>query len=335
MLSTPLTRIPLPRRRRRRLAIAASLSAFALLSGNPARAVDLRGDGVVCDPERRACYDRYGPALEETGRRYGPRAERDLRIRFSDRPARGEILFSSGELCDFREQRCWDDGWRRRNVSNRLTRHLFGSDDAATAFSDGLDRPCELRRSGLLIYRGSCRVVAEGSGRGADRRVVAENGSSFRFSDRGNRLWVSDASGSAPVSVSRRSQGVRFRWGRHELDLDRRCELSRRGRTLYAGSCSLRSERDDGRPSYRVDLERGGDYRFVDRGDRLVLRDAGRSWPVRTSRTADELVFAWADRRLQVEHFAWTERTAAGEEVPPEQELIRGLLNNVLDGLFR
>jgi hypothetical protein len=84
-----------------------------------------------------------------------------------------------------------------------------------------------------------------------------------------------------------------------------------------------------------VDLQRGGDYLFLDRGDRLELSDGWRSWPVRTSRNRGELVFAWADRRLQVEHFGWTERPVGQETLRPEQELIRGLLNNVLDGLFR
>jgi hypothetical protein len=317
------------------LTIAGSLAALSLVPTSPARALDLVRDGIVCDPRERACYDRGGAAFSETGRRYGSRAERDLRRRLRGRPPLREILFSSGELCDLQEERCWDDGWRRRNVANRLTNHLFDSRaDEAPSWSRG-ERPCELRRSGQLMFRGTCRVVREGSGWDSDHRVVAENGSSFRFFNRGNGLWVSDASGRAPVTLSRRSQGVRFRWGRYDLDLDRHCELSRGSRTLYAGSCRLRSDRDDGRRSYRVDLERGGEYRFLDRGDRLVLSDAGRYWPVRTSRNPDELVFAWADRRLQVEHFGWTERPVGQETLRPEQELIRGLLNNVLDGLFR
>lgn len=317
--------------------MVASLAVLTLLAGEPAGAVELRSGGIVCDPEQKACYDRRGPDLNETGRRYGARAERDLRRRVTGWPPQREIVFSSGELCDLREQQCWDDGWRRRNVSNRLTKHLFGSSGDQDQVTGGGERPCELRRSGRLMFRGTCRVVPSGAGWGADRRVVAENGSSFRFFARGNRLWVSDDSGAAPVSTSRRSQGVRLSWNRLELDLDRRCELSQRGRTLYDGSCSLRSDRDAGRPSYEVDLERGGVYRFLDDGDRLVLRDGWRSWPVRTSRNPDELVFAWADRRLQVEHFGWTEGPGPGGqgEVRPEQELIRGLLNNVLDGLFR
>ncbi len=335
VLSAAPSRTPLPVLRRRGLPIVTSLAVLGLLTGEPAGAVELRSGGIVCDPERKACYDRLGPDLNETGRRYGARAERDLRRRISGQRPPQEIVFSSGELCDLRERQCWDDGWRRRNVSNRLTKHLFGAGGGQDQLTGRGERPCELRRSGRLMFRGTCRVETSGAGWGADHRVVAENGSSFRFFDRGNRLWVRDGSDTAPVAVSRRSQGVRLRWNRVELDLDRRCELSQRGRTLYDGSCSLRSDRDAGRPTYQVDLERGGVYRFLDDGDRLVLRDGWRSWPVRTSRSPDELVFAWADRRLQVEHFGWTERSGGQEEVRPEQELIRGLLNNVLDGLFR
>lgn len=207
------------------MAASLALGGLALLaSGRPARAVDLRGDGVVCDGRERVCYDDRGASLSETRRRYGREAERELVRRLSGRPPLREVLFSSGELCDFQQRQCWDDGWRRRNASNRLTRHLFGSSGGSgSGVIDGVaDRGCLLRRSGRTLYRGRCRFSNDWEGGERSYLVQTGDGRRYRFLNRSGRLWLRDATGSWPVSTARRSGEVVFLWSDLQLEVERR-----------------------------------------------------------------------------------------------------------------
>jgi hypothetical protein len=184
--------------------------------------VELKSNGVVCDQEESICYDRGGPSLSETRRRYGRAAEQRLLRRLSGRPPVREVRFSSGELCDFQRRECWDDGWRRRNVSKRLNRHLFGS-DAGEGDRFG-SRRCRLSRGSRRYFDGSCRLstVREREGRGY--LVETSDGRRYVFRRLGGNLLLQDGTGSWRVRTGRRSDSVLFRWSDFSL------EVSRRGR---------------------------------------------------------------------------------------------------------
>jgi hypothetical protein len=198
----------------------AAIGLITLLWVAPAVAYDMRSGGVVCDDRQRICYDQDGPSLKQTGRRYGSNAERKLWRQLSGRPASDTAILSSGELCDFRRRLCWDDGWKRTNPSNRLSRHLFGSNLGRPDESrDG--RRCELSRRNKRIFSGSCRFYrAEERGR-PTYVVTTGDGRRYRFVQRSDQLWLSDATGTWRVSTRRNRDTLRFRWADLQLDVDR------------------------------------------------------------------------------------------------------------------
>lgn len=198
----------------------AAAGLIALLCTAPAAAYELRFDGVVCDDRQRICYDQQGPSLNQTRRRYGSSAERNLWRQLSGRPVSETAVLSSGELCDFRRRICWDDGWKRSNVSHRLSRHLFGSNvDRPDDVGDG--RRCELRQGNKRIFSGRCRFLrTEESGRPA-YVVTTGDGRRYRFLQRSDQLWLSDATGTWRVSTRRNSNTLRFSWADLQLDVDR------------------------------------------------------------------------------------------------------------------
>jgi hypothetical protein len=210
-----------PRRLAAGLGLLAGVGGLLLTTPRPAAAVSLKSGDVACDERRRTCYDADGPSLAATRRHFGRNAERDLYRRLTGRPPVLEVQFSSGELCDFRARVCWDDGWRRRNRANRLSRHLFGEigSDSRDPYAN---RRCELRRDRRRIYSGDCRLTRRRQAGGDDFLVQTGDGRRYLFERRSSGgLRLRDATGSWPVRAQRRDYGILFRWSDLELAVER------------------------------------------------------------------------------------------------------------------
>ena len=186
--------------------------------------VDTREPGVVCDSAEQLCYDGRGLAVEATRRNFGRYGE-DKARRLIARGERGRtFLLSNGVACDVAVRTCWDDGWKRRNVSRGMTRHLFtGSggtwnDDWSTNGS-GYSAECLLRRGGRTVFQGSCELREQGSGRERIFTASMRNGPRYVFrKDRGS-MWISDSSGGSwPVQHRDYGQAAVFRWADMNLE---------------------------------------------------------------------------------------------------------------------
>ena len=195
--------------------MAAAAAALPL----PALSVDLPRSGVVCDRKQQICYDARGASLEQTRREYGREAERNLMRQLSGRPPERTIEFSSGELCDLRERRCWDDGWKKRNDSGRLTRQLFsGSSSGSWDGGNRGDARCRLSQRGRRLFDGGCNLEM----RGDAYRVETQDGRRYTFYREGGRLVLRDATGRWPVSAWNSGNLTTFRWADVELLASRR-----------------------------------------------------------------------------------------------------------------
>jgi len=190
-------------------AVVAAVPA-SVLAG--ATAVSLPRAGVVCDAATRTCYSAEGASLRETRYEYGYRAEQELVRRLSGRPPAREFTLSGGELCDLRQRTCWDDGSKRRNVSNRLTRQLWGG-------ADGRERTCRLSQRGRSLFDGRCRLTRRADFNGTAYQVETSDGRRYNFFvNREGRLVLRDATGLWPVTTSTWGNRVEFRWADLQLE---------------------------------------------------------------------------------------------------------------------
>ncbi len=199
--------MPLPTRL---LLAMSAMTALAL----PAHAssVDLVAPNFVCDRSQEICYDAQGPSLNQTRRTYGERAERNLLRQLSGRPPVTSFSFSNGALCDVRDRTCWDDGTRRRNVSNRYTQHLF------TGAGPVGSRTCQLIQRGRRLFEGSCSLSRRNLPNGTAYLVETQDGRRYSFYNEGyGRLVLRDATGVWPVSTGNVGNRVSFRWADVEL----------------------------------------------------------------------------------------------------------------------
>ena len=89
--------------------------------------LDLSRNGYVCDRSQKICYDSRGASPDATRNEFGSKAERNLVDKLSGKPRQEEIRFSTGAGCDLRDQTCWEDGRKRKNVSQQLNKQLFGN----------------------------------------------------------------------------------------------------------------------------------------------------------------------------------------------------------------
>ena len=221
---------------RPRLLALGLLGALALPMA--ARAVDVPRAGVICDAPRQVCFDRQGPSIGLIRLYYGPGASNRLLAQLSGSPPQREFLLSSGQLCDLSQQRCWDDGWRRRLVNPVLSRQLFGpapitgpapaTVPAPQAPLDG-ERQCQLTQRGLSVFKGSCRLYRQNATVWQYYVVQLDNGRLYRFQRRASQLVLSDATGTWPVLITDRGNAVQFRWANLLLDVSR--PLQARGGT--------------------------------------------------------------------------------------------------------
>lgn len=187
--------------------------AAAVLPATAASGVDLVSPNFVCDRNQEVCYDAQGPALNQTRRTYGEKAERRLLKQLSGRPPVTTFSFSNGALCDVRDRTCWDDGNLRRNVSNRYTQHLFAGGGGAVG-----SRTCQLIQRGRRLYEGSCSLSRRNLAGGMAYVVETQDGRRYSFYNEGyGRLVLRDATGVWPVSTGNVGSRVSFRWADVEL----------------------------------------------------------------------------------------------------------------------
>lgn len=194
-----------------------------------ARAADPRA-GVICDAPRQVCFDRQGPSIGLTRIDYGPGASNRLLAQLSGSPPQREFQLSSGQLCDLKQQLCWDGGWRRRNVNPLLSRQLFGlSPTKGPAMGTAPapqpppagERQCQLMRRGLTVFSGPCRLYRQNETVWKYYVVQMDNGKLYRFQRRASQLVLSDATGTWPVFIVDRGSSVQFRWSNLLLDVSR------------------------------------------------------------------------------------------------------------------
>jgi hypothetical protein len=177
-------------------------------------ALGLRGSGV--------CYDSAGASIPLTGRHLGSRAEAQLRAYLADNPAPREFRLSNGTVCSVPERTCWEDGWTRKNVAQKLSRQLFsasgsGSDSTVStpAEPSRMTGLCSLSRAGRGVFDGPCDLRQMNRGDGVSRyRVRLNNGTTYVFTNRAGSFSIADDFGSTwPVShVNHGVTGI-FRWG--------------------------------------------------------------------------------------------------------------------------
>ncbi len=182
----------------------------------PARASspDLVAPNFICDRNQQVCYDAQGPSLNQTRRTYGEKAERRLLKDLSGRPPVATFTFSNGILCDVRDRTCWDDGNRRRNVSNRYTQQLFAGGGGGAVGS----RTCQLIQRGRRVYQGSCSLSRRNLASGTAFVVETQDGRRYSFYNEGyGRLVLRDATGVWPVSTGNVGNQVSFRWADVQL----------------------------------------------------------------------------------------------------------------------
>jgi hypothetical protein len=218
------------------LTLAAALPPHHLQA---AGAIDTRQPGVVCDSVEQLCYNSEGLALEPTRRTFGRYGENKAR-RLIDRGERGRTFkLSNGMACDVAARTCWDDGWKKRNVSNSMTRHLFAggsqgwNDSWSDGGSSGYSGECLVRRGGRTLYQGNCELKEMGNGR--ERRFVAtmREGPRYVFQRQRGNVWISDGSGGNwPVEFRDYGRAAVFRWADMSLEARQRS---------YTGSPSNRN----------------------------------------------------------------------------------------------
>jgi hypothetical protein len=207
---------------------AAALLAGGLLTAPLAvwaQAVRSPAPGVLCDAMglrgSGVCYDKNGVSLPLTARHLGSRAEAQLSNYLAGNPAPREFRLSNGTVCSVPQRTCWEDGWSKRNVAQRLSQELFTSASSGSATTEG--RPpapgkdtglCSLSRAGRPLFDGPCDLRQVNRGDGVTRyRVRLNNGTSYLFTNRNGTVSIADDFGSTwPVThVNHGVTGI-FRW---------------------------------------------------------------------------------------------------------------------------
>jgi hypothetical protein len=216
------------------LLAALALSPVVLSAGGQAGGpIDTNEPGVVCDAGEQLCYNQNGLSVDTTRRNFG-RSSAEKARQLIRRGERGRTFqLSNGVACDVNARTCWDDGWKRRNISGKLTRHLFGSgsqgsgssssstswNDGWSGGSNGYTADCLLRRGGRTLFQGSCELLEQNNGR--ERRFIAtmRNGPRYVFQNRGGNVSIGDGSGGSwPVQYRDYGRAAVFRWADMSLE---------------------------------------------------------------------------------------------------------------------
>lgn len=190
---------------------------FGSGSGAAASGIAKPAAGVICDPAAELCYDSQGLSLALTREHHGVYAERKAIRQLGGQPAPKVFRLSNGTVCDVGAGRCWSDGWDRRNVDERLSRHLFSqSSGQGGSQIGGLARQaqCRLSRWFTVLSSGSCEIMEQSGSRGRKLAVTLRDGTTYQFSNvRGEGYRVSDGKGGNwPVRVSDQGSSLSFAW---------------------------------------------------------------------------------------------------------------------------
>jgi hypothetical protein len=201
-----------------------------------AQTVRTPAPGVLCDTMALrgsgVCYDKNGVSVPLTGRYLGSRAESQLNAYLASNPAPREFRLSNGTLCSVPERLCWEDGWSKRNVAEKLSRELFtpgttgsgSTGSGATGSGTTGERPanttsrdtglCSLSRAGRALFDGPCDLRQVNRGEGVTRyRVRLNNGTTYQFTNRGGTVSIADDFGSTwPVTYVNHGVTGIFRW---------------------------------------------------------------------------------------------------------------------------
>lgn len=224
----------------RALSLAGFALSLGLLAGSLAPVavhaqVQSPTPGVLCDAQglngSGVCYDKRGPSEPLTRQYLGRRAEAQLSNYLATHPAPLEFRLSNGTVCSVPARTCWEDGWKKRNVSQKLTGQLFagskpgqqgpgstgdGWNASQAARDTGL---CALSRAGRPVFDGRCDLRQMSRGDGQTRYLVRlNNGTTYTFTNRGGSVTIADDFGSTwPVNyLNHGSTGI-FRWAEMSL----------------------------------------------------------------------------------------------------------------------
>ncbi len=207
--------------------LSAAFAATVLIP-LPGAAQEVRSPapGVLCDAQALrgsgVCYDARGASIPLTGRYLGRRAEAQLANYLASNPAPLDFRLSNGAVCSVAARTCWEDGWSKRNVAQRLTAQLFNnaqpgpgpSGDGWTGQGGRDTGLCSLSRGSRPLFDGRCDLRQMGQGDGQTRyRVRLNNGTTYVFTNRGGTVSIADDFGSTwPVTYVNHGVTGIFRW---------------------------------------------------------------------------------------------------------------------------
>ncbi len=224
-------------------------------------------------------------------------------------PARAQISYPrDGIICDRQRSICYDEN----GASISLTERYLGN-RAARDLRRRLREGASATR--FLLANGTACDVAE--------RTCWNDGWRRRNVDytMGRKLWGGSAGqGSPTISTG----GAR---------VQARCSFTPVGGRPYYGPCSLRTDTNDNRTRFVVEMDNGVRYRFVDRGGGFrITDDRGGSWPVAYDDHGSTGVFRWSGAKLVVTRF--DDGSTRNQPQPGSDDAGRAL-GELLNTLFR
>jgi uncharacterized protein (DUF779 family) len=175
--------------------------------GSPAK-------GVLCDAKAQLCYDRKGLSLGLTREYYGSFAEQKAIRQLNGQTPPPVFQLSTGAVCDVGAERCWSDGWNRRQVDERLSGKLFTSGSGGGSGTLARQAQCRLSRWFQVLASGICEISERTSAQGRKVAVSLANGSTYTFSNRRDEGYrITDEKGNRwPVRVSEQGSDLSFSW---------------------------------------------------------------------------------------------------------------------------
>jgi len=197
--------------------LPAASQSFVSGGSGGSGAVFAPNPGSLCDRANQLCFDGQGLSLGITRDVFGRYAEKNALRNLNGQAPPRQFLLSNGVACDVNVRLCWEDGWRRRVVSQRASQQLFGSG----AFNGGGNQPsvsqntglCRLSRQLQVVYNGNCELREVQDGNRKRFVVTLGNGSRYSFDNRRGEFRISDASGGSwPVQFNDRGRSAEFRW---------------------------------------------------------------------------------------------------------------------------
>jgi len=223
-----------------------------------AQAVQSPAPGVVCDARGLrgggVCYDSGGVSLPLTARYLGRGAATQLSAYLTTNPAPLEFRLSNGTVCNLSARTCWEDGWSKSNVAERLTRQLFGASGATNPglSGEGWTPPnvsrdtglCSLTRGGRPVFDGRCDLRQMNQGDSLTRyRVRLANGTTYVFANRGGTFTIADDFGSTwPVTYLNHGATGICRWAEMSLVAT---QMAGRDASTASGAMASPSDKDD------------------------------------------------------------------------------------------